>query len=194
MPDRSSTAAILRIPSVMNTRSSSRKIDGGVIKQTVCVVVISSSLERFKAPLYYRPNHSNSVLPLNLLAFLISPRPVLDRHFGDPMAATKQLADQLVVVLKPIGLNRQRVHDSLGERLEATLVIGGRMPVKRDRKSNDQYIADVMREERRLGALAKELQALEDESRSHHRVHTAVEDGLHQRWVIVRVVLEVSVL
>src|SRR5688500_7025925 len=176
MPNCSSTAATLRIPNVMNTRSSSRKSDGGLIKQSVSIGVIISSLERSEAPLHDRPNHSNSVLPLDLLAFLISPRPVLDRHFGDPVPATKQLADQLVVVLKPIGFDRDAVDHALGEGLEATLVIGGGMLVKRVCESNDEDIADVMREERGLGALAKEPRRLEGESRSHHRLHTAVED------------------
>src|SRR5687768_13559742 len=156
MPNCSSTAATLRMPKVMNTRSSSRKSEGGMIKQIVIIVLIASSLERSKAPFHDRPNHSNSVLPLDLLAFLVGPRPVLDRHFGDLMPATKQLADQLVVVLKPIGFDRDAVHNALGEGLEATLVIGGGMLVKSVRDSNDEHVADVMREERGLGALAKE--------------------------------------
>src|SRR5688572_20795474 len=194
MPNCSSTAATLRMPNVMNTRSSSRKIDGGMIKQIASIGVIASSLERSEAPLHDGPNHSNSVLPLDLLAFLIGPRPVLNRHFGDPMPAPKQLADQLVVVLKPVGFDGEAVHHALGERLEATLVIGGGMPVKGVRESNDENIADVMREERRLGALAKEPRGLEGESRSHHRLDTAVHNRLHQCSVILRVVLEVSVL
>src|SRR5712691_5068587 len=38
MPACSSTAATFRIPSVMKTRSSSRKIEGGVIRQILLII------------------------------------------------------------------------------------------------------------------------------------------------------------
>src|SRR5688572_19796850 len=51
-----------------------------------------------------------------------------------------------------------------------------------------------MRKERRLGALAEELQALADESRTDHHVGTAVDNRLHHRPVVLRVVLEIGIL
>src|SRR5687768_15634375 len=178
MPNCSSTAATLRMPKVMNTRSSSRKSEGGMIKQIVIIVLIASSLERSEAPLHDRPDHSNSVLPLDLLAFLIGPRPVPDWHFRDPMPAAKQLTDQFVVVLEPIGFDRDGVHDPLRERLEAALIISGGVPVKAVRDCDDELVADVMREERRLRAFAEKLEALEQESRAHHGLHAAVDNRL----------------
>src|SRR5438445_12062020 len=41
MPACSSTAATFRIPSVMKTRSSSKKIEGGVIKQIRLIITSS---------------------------------------------------------------------------------------------------------------------------------------------------------
>src|SRR5574341_874456 len=104
MPERSITststsahsriAATRRMPSVMNTRSSSRKADGGMTRQIgPRVSVTAAPSEPPEPPLDNGPEDPGAVPPGDLLPVLVRARTIRDRHLGDPVSATQQLAD-----------------------------------------------------------------------------------------------------
>src|SRR5262245_6855353 len=113
MPSCSSTAATFKIPSDMNTRSSSRKRDGGMMRQIRWIIVSPDrsgghltidhwmrSWQGKKAPLQDGPEHDHTVPPGDFFPLRVGAWIVLDRNFADPHAFAHQFADQFVVELK----------------------------------------------------------------------------------------------